>query len=149
MAYKIKESDINIVSEPSIAYGHVDDANVFNIIKLAANGVSYNSFTKVVEQSSFTIKEWAAFLHISDRTMLRYSKDKKAFDMAASEIILDISMLLKLGAEVFGSVQNFTAWLSLPSMAMGGICPKELLKSRFGIEAIKNELGRIAHGIPA
>ncbi len=58
-------------------------------------------------------------------------------------------MLNKYGIEVFGKQDNFNVWLNTKNIALGGIKPKELLDSSFGIQILKDELTRIEQGILA
>ena len=79
----------------------------------------------------------------------RNQKENKNFDALYTEKIYEVSMLTNYGVEVFGSIDNFNQWLSTSNVALGGIVPKTLLDSTFGIQVLKDELGRIEHGILA
>ncbi|MCX6270198.1 MAG: DUF2384 domain-containing protein [Bacteroidetes bacterium] len=137
------------VNESMITYQTASENNVFSLIDTVRNGVAYSFFTMLAEKSPFDLPEWCRFLHISDRTMQRYKKEKKPFDPVSSEKILEITMLYKYGVEVFGSKDNLSIWLSGANVALGGSKPVDLLDSSFGIQLIRDELGRIEHGIPA
>ena len=56
-------------------------------------------------------------------------------------------MLYKYGVEMFGDKDNFNTWLNSKSIPLGGSKPKDLLDTKFGISMVKDELGRIEHGI--
>ncbi len=58
-------------------------------------------------------------------------------------------MLYQYGVEVFGDKENFDTWLKSKSISLGGRTPKDLLDTKFGIGMVKDELGRIEHGILA
>jgi putative toxin-antitoxin system antitoxin component (TIGR02293 family) len=60
-----------------------------------------------------------------------------------------IELLYKKGIEVFGEEENFYAWMDFKSIPLGGVKPKDLLDTSFGINMIRDELGRIEHGILA
>lgn len=77
------------------------------------------------------------------------SKEKKAFQPIQSERIVELAMLYRYGLEVFGDKDNLNVWLNSRSIALGGSSPKELLDTKFGIGMVKDELGRIEHGILA
>ena len=47
------------------------------------------------------------------------------------------------------SVKLAKIWLDAENIALGGVKPKSLLDSTFGIEIVKDELTRIEHGILA
>lgn len=136
------------VEEPlAVYYTAQESPNLFTLIQKIKNGLSFNVFLKLVDKSPFPISEWANFLHLSERTMQRYKKENKDFDPIYAEKILEVSMLNHYGSEVLGSQQNFNTWLNTKNPALGGVVPKTLLDSTFGIQIIKEELARIEHGV--
>jgi putative toxin-antitoxin system antitoxin component (TIGR02293 family) len=149
--YKIEEKDHphNIVAEPIAMYNTIDDSSVYSLINAVRNGIRFSKFKSLFHVSTFTLTEWAKYLHISERTLQRYETENKTFDPSQSEKILQISMLYTFGKDVFGTEQVFDAWLHTKSLALGGIAPKELLDSSFGIELVKDELGRLQQGVLA
>lgn len=139
----------NIVKEPMVAYSSLDDGNVFMLINAIKRGIQYSFFERLATSIPFTLREWASFLHLSERSLNRYKKEKLAFSNTASEKILEITMLNKYGIEVFGSQERLNSWFNSKNVALGGIKPKTLLDSSFGIQMLKDELTRIEHGILA
>lgn len=137
------------LSEPMISYGAIDDNSILSLIEAVRNGISFSFFNSLARSSPFSMPEWSAFLHLSERTMQRYKKEKKNFAPVYSEKILEITMLYKYGNDVFGDAKKFQAWLNASNVALGNSSPKQLLDSKFGIEMVKDELGRIEHGILA
>ena len=132
-----------------ISYKQIDDRDVFMLISSVREGVKYGLFQSIAEKSPFSPTEWSNFLHLSERTFQRYKKDRRTFDPLHSEKILEITLVYNKGVEVFGDKANFDAWLSAKNVALGGIKPKELLDSTFGIGLLKDELTRIEHGVLA
>jgi putative toxin-antitoxin system antitoxin component (TIGR02293 family) len=106
-------------------------------------------FRQFVDENQFNVSEWAQFLHISERTIQRLSKENRSFDMHQSERIIQIMILHHLGVEVFGSSEKFNTWMRTENPALGKIMPKQLLDSAFGIDMVKDELLRIEHGVLA
>jgi putative toxin-antitoxin system antitoxin component (TIGR02293 family) len=102
-----------------------------------------------VGDTPFSLTEWANYLQLSERTIQRNQKENKTFQPIQSERIVEVSMLYKYGVEVFGNKDNFDTWLNTKSIALGGRIPKDLLDTKFGISMVKDELGRIEHGILA
>ena len=139
----------NIILEDRLAYGKADDQNIFFLMEAVRDGIGFTDFQKVSKKSPFTIHEWSAFLHMSDRTMQRYKKEKKTFDSLQSEKIIQIMLLYQMGAEVFGSSGKFDQWLDTDNLALGKIKPKTLLDNAFGISLLKDELTRMEHGVLA
>lgn len=137
------------IMEPEVSYGIVDDKDVYYFINMARKGINYSYFTTIASKSPFNINEWSSFLHLSERTMQRYKKEEATFDVIHSERIIHLTLLFKYGIDVFGSKEKFNIWLEAKNVALGMIKPKELLDNSFGIDMIKDELGRIEHGILA
>lgn len=139
------------VSEPVIAYGYniTDDRGIYSVIDSVNRGISFANFEKIIKKYSFTLQNWAEFLHVSTKTLSRYQKESKTFDALQSERILQIEMLHQRGEEVFGSNENFAIWLAAENLALGKRVPKDLLKNSFGIQLLMDELTRIEHGVLA
>lgn len=95
------------------------------------------------------MQDWSRFLHLSERTMQRYKKEKKDFDPIYSEKIIEITLVYNRGVEVFGNQGKFDTWLETSNIALGGMTPKSLLDNTFGIQFVKDELIRIEQGVLA
>lgn len=153
--YPKRTENIHQVAEPmavygnSIGYSSIDDRGVFSIIDSINRGISFASFENIIKKYSFTLQNWADFLHISSKTLSRYQKEAKTFDALQSERIMQIEILHSKGLEVFGSKENFSTWLETENLALGNIIPRELLKNSFGINLLLDELVRIEHGVLA
>jgi putative toxin-antitoxin system antitoxin component (TIGR02293 family) len=137
--YEIDDQKPNVLNEPDAVY----------LIDTMRKGIAFNAFNKIAEASPFSLDEWSGFLHLSERTIQRYKKEKKAFDPIHSEKILEITMLFNKGIAVFGEDMKFNTWLNSNNIALGNIKPKELLDSTFGITLLRDELTRIEHGVLA
>jgi putative toxin-antitoxin system antitoxin component (TIGR02293 family) len=129
-------------------YKFADD-DTFDLTNMVREGVPFPYFTKLSNQIHFGFEEWSSYLHLSERTIQRYKKEKKSFDPIYSERILQIELLYKKGIHVFGIADNFYAWMDTASIALGGVRPKDMLDTSFGINLIHDELGRIEHGVLA
>ncbi|WP_347157005.1 type II RES/Xre toxin-antitoxin system antitoxin [Pontibacter chitinilyticus] len=133
----------------NLSYNQIDDRDVFMLISSVREGVKYALFQSIADKSSFSTSEWSNYLHLSERTFQRYKKEKRTFEPLHSEKILEITLVYNKGMEVFGDKANFDAWLQAKNVALGGIKPKELLDSTFGIGLLRDELTRIEHGVLA
>src|SRR6218665_1648533 len=125
-----------------ISISSIDDRDIYSLIEMERQGIKFSSFTSLVGKSPFNLSEWSGFLHLSERTMQRYKKEKTPFGNIHSEKILQLTLLFKYGAEVFGDKEHFNTWLETDNVALGKIKPKTLLDSSFGIAMIKDELSR-------
>ena len=153
--YPKRTEDIHQVAEQTAVYGNsigyssIDDRGVLSIIDSINKGISFASFERIIKKYSFTLQNWADFLHISNKTLSRYQKESKTFDALQSERILQIEILYSKGEVVFGDRENFTKWLETNNLALGDILPLDLLKTSFGIQLLIDELIRIEHGVLA
>ncbi len=135
-----------VVQEPLIAYEMKESFDSNRLVTLVREGVQFSVFSKLLKRISFSVQEWSSFLHLSERTMQRYQKENKTFDISSSEKIIQITILYEFGVSVFGNKENFDSWLITKNVALGSK-PIELLDTVFGIEIINNELIKIEHGI--
>jgi putative toxin-antitoxin system antitoxin component (TIGR02293 family) len=133
----------------TLSYNSVDDKDILLLIDTIRQGIKYALFISLAEKSPFSLNEWSGFLHISERTMQRYKKEKKSFDPIYSEKILEVTLLYKFGIEIFGNNEKFNVWLETPNLVLGGARPKDLLDNTFGISMVKDELTRIEYGLLA
>ncbi|GGG66589.1 type II RES/Xre toxin-antitoxin system antitoxin [Epilithonimonas arachidiradicis] len=149
--YKTSEYKTDLVQEAAVAYGYqnFDDVGIFRLMDISQKGISFKIFDNLAKKFPFTMQDWADFLHISGKTLSRYQKEEKSFDILQSEKILQIEMLYQRGEEVFGSSDNFLIWLQSENVALGKTKPQDLLGSVFGISLLMDELTRIEHGVLA
>jgi putative toxin-antitoxin system antitoxin component (TIGR02293 family) len=138
-----------LVLDPAVPYVAMNDKNTLSLIEMVRNGIKFSLFASFASKSPFSLNEWSGFLHLSERTMLRYKQEKRTFDPLQSEKILEIAIMYKKGIDVFGSSEKFDAWLDTDNLAMGNIKPKKMFDNSFGIGLIKDELTRIEYGILA
>lgn len=108
---------------------------------------TYSEFKKIADKAPFTQAEWAAILHISERTLQRYAKNNSSFAPINAERALQIDKVLKEGKITFGKVENFYNWLKRDPYMLGGNLSFDSLYSANGIERILTQLHRIQHGL--
>lgn len=110
---------------------------------------TYNEFKKIADKSPFTQVEWAAILHVSERTLQRYAKNNGSFAPINAERAVQIDKVLKEGKITFGKVENFYNWLKRNPYMLEGNLSLNSLTSYEGIQKVLTQLGRIQHGILA
>jgi putative toxin-antitoxin system antitoxin component (TIGR02293 family) len=122
---------------------------VYRSIKIipAVLDFPYRKFEKIAGQIAFTQKEWAAILHLSEKTLQRYSKDNKSFEGIYVDRILQMQELIKMGLETFTSPEALYRWLKRDKPVLGELLTFDSLKSSRGIQLIIDQLGRIQHGV--
>lgn len=138
MAYHLSEKD---QSYPS-AMPHAHKKWVITL------DFTYQAFKKIADEAPFSLKEWAGFLHLSERTMHRYAKDNSTFNGLQIERILLFKELIQQGNSLFGK-ENFGLWLDRPLFSLSFKTPKELLFTHDGVQEVIDILSRIEHGIVA
>lgn len=133
-------SKLSKVQEPALVYS--DD----KIMPLTKN-LNFKEFEKIADKVPFTQKEWSDLLHISERTLQRYSKDNGAFNFSVADRIQQIDKVIKRGVEVFGTTQKFISWIKDNPYMLEGRLSLHSLASIEGIQRVLTQLGRIEHGI--
>lgn len=130
-------------------YDAVDDRDIFLLIKKSREGIKYSTFRKISKNIPLKTADWSKVLHLSERTLQRYKKEKLSFAPLYSEKIIEIQLLFNEGSDVFGDRVNFYKWLNSKNISLGGITPLSLFDNTFGISMVKDEIARIEHGILA
>lgn len=123
--------------------------NVRDWIAASREGVSLGSVQSMLNRDPFTLREWAQLLDIPESGLRRHLQMGKPLGRVRSAQLLEILLILRRGLEVFEDEDRFLCWLSSKSTALGGVAPKELLDNSFGIQLVRDELGRIEYGILA
>jgi putative toxin-antitoxin system antitoxin component (TIGR02293 family) len=120
--------------------------NAMDIVELSKRGVPKSALSHLAKTLGFTTAHMAEFLPVTERTIQRY-RPKQYFKPYVSEQILELAELAAYGLEVFDNQEQFLRWLNEPIKALGGKAPVNLLDTRFGVEMVRNELGRIEYGV--
>ena len=120
-----------------------------DLIELSDKGLTKDALKHLAKFLSLTMGQMAELLPITERTILRYTRARKAkhFNRIVSEQILQIADVAARGVEVFEDKDKFLKWMNHPNRALAGKTPLSLLDSRFGTEMVLDELGRIEYGV--
>lgn len=148
------------ISEPIITYvrqvtGQVSlskpEVSVFGDVylmhKISQKGIPFTIFQKTLRLSPLQMQEWAAILGLSTKTLTRYNQSNKVFEPERSAIILDITEMLEIGMEVFGTGEKLRDWLTTDNFVLGSKTPMSLLEDAFGRELVLRELYAIDQGV--
>lgn len=133
----------HIFEDPSIEY-EID--NKLDLIKWSRKGLTLKNLHAILDYTSLTIKDVAQIIALSERQLQRYTEDQ-VLRIDISVQLLQIVELYAKGYEVFGEKEKFKQWMIHPNTAFSALKPLELLDTSFGIQMVKDELGRIEHGI--
>ena len=134
------QEKISKMEEPAVFYGTVRKIPVLK-------DLTYNDFKKVADKAPFTQSEWAAILHISERTLQRYAKDNHAFAPINAERFALMEKVLREAKVTFGKTEIFYNWLKRNPYMLEGNLSLESLTSFEGIQNVLTQMGRIQHGL--
>lgn len=156
---KKKTESKNVVEEPMVAYvtqnnmsfvGLLDSSYAgsteFDLLRLARKGVSKKSLISLAKGISLTIQQLADIMHISERTLQRYTPST-LIKTEHAEKAIELAKLYERGIEVFGSLDNFNDWMTTPNYTLNGETPMGLLDSSLGFDLVFQTLGRIEYGV--
>jgi putative toxin-antitoxin system antitoxin component (TIGR02293 family) len=128
-------------------FSSLSEKSGYDKIHAVREGIPYYAFERYAVTSPLSMTDWSELLEISERSLQRYKKDNKIFDRMRSERIMEIARVLKKGVEVFGDKEKFIIYMNSKIIALGGIKPRELLDSSYGIKLLDEELTRIDYGM--
>ncbi len=117
-----------------------------DLVELGSIGVTKNAVSHLANYLSLSWKQVADLLPVTERTLQRYTSHQH-FNPAVSEQVLHIAKVLAKGTEVFQEKRKLLLWLNTPHKVFSGNTPFAMLGSRFGVELVLEELGRIEFGV--
>ncbi|MEQ1554036.1 MAG: antitoxin Xre-like helix-turn-helix domain-containing protein [Ferruginibacter sp.] len=135
-----QDEPLNVVNEPAAFYGVLKTTT-------GLKEFSYNDFKKIADKIPFSMAEWAAILHVSERTLQRYAKNNGSFAPINAERISLIEKVIKEGKTTFGNIDNFYNWIKRSPYMLEGNISIHSLSTYEGIQNVMTQLGRIQHGI--
>ncbi len=127
--------------------GQVVNSDI-DLITITRKGLPKSVVYSVCEVLEVSMDRLSELLHISHRTLQRKSDDD-LLGVSTTEQLFQIAEVVSNGIEVFDTLDNFRKWLHSTPYIFNGQKPLDFLDTRFGIQYVKNILGRIAHGIPS
>ncbi len=149
----------NIVEEASVSYATMaskpltaiignqfTNPSDFDLLSLARKGIQKKSLTALARQISLTIEEIAGVLHISGRTLQRYTPTTLVKTEYADRAI-ELARLYEHGIDVFGDTKTFNTWMRSPNKALNNEIPLNLLDTSIGFNLVLKVLGRIEYGV--
>ena len=138
--YRQEEKPLPKMEEPQAPY--------FPMKKpVAIADYSYKKLKKIADTVPFTQSEWAAMLHLSERTLQRYAKSNASFEGIYTDRILLLQEMIEMGLETFVDADAFYRWLKKDKHVMGHTLNFGSLYSDRGIQEIIDQLARIQQGV--
>lgn len=118
----------------------------FAYLRVLKKGLHRNSINSFIKHSSLTLKQVAKLIHVSERTLQRYSSDR-TMDINSSERLIELTRLFHKGINVFNEREKFIIWLDRPNKSLANSKPIDLMETSIGIDLVMDELLRIEHGV--
>ncbi len=118
----------------------------FEMVNVARKGIPMKAIDTLAKNLKLSRPELARYLHVSERTLQRYTPDK-ILSQDLSDHVLQIARIYARCVEVFEEHDKAANWLKQPNIAFGKILPIELLDTSTGIEMVFDELTRIEYGV--
>jgi uncharacterized protein (DUF2384 family) len=122
----------------------ISDSQVLRILKTQDVNWEYvkyvKDFTKIKDEQ---LSDW---LNINVKTFRSYKKESSELKENLQEQIVLLISLFKHGQEVFGSIDDFYAWLSKENFFLDGEQPIHYLKTVTGIRFIDDRLTAMEYG---
>ena len=100
---------------------------------------------RVMHASGLTLKELAAALDLSARSLQRRQRSGKLARFE-SDRLYRLARLLAIASDYLGDQECARHWLKRPNRALGGLAPVAAIDTEAGARHVENILGRIAYG---
>jgi len=120
--------------------------NRMDLVELGSQGLTKDAVLHLANYLSLSLKELADLLPVTERTIQRYSSTDQ-LSTIVSEQVLHIAEVVARGMDIFEDKDKFLSWMMQPNTALSYKVPLKLLASRFGIEMVLDEIGRIEYGV--
>ncbi len=120
--------------------------NPYLLVKIAKEGINASNLEELYVLTNHNKHFFAEMLLISTKTIERYVKENKKFNVSESEKLIKLQEVYKWGIDVFGNAEEFNRWIEKPAYGLNNEIPKDLLKTSTGTKLVEDELVRIAYG---
>jgi putative toxin-antitoxin system antitoxin component (TIGR02293 family) len=120
--------------------------SIYDKINFIKEGISKTQLEEIKKQTGLDYETLAHILSVTKAT-LHNKKNNEKFNPTISERLFRLADIFAFGYDVFGEKERFNSWLKQPIRSTGWVPPIELLDTIYGMEEVKNIIGRIAWGI--
>ena len=117
-----------------------------DLAHLVSNGLPKQTIKRLADSLGVDEREIIRLLPVTPRNLQRYKDTDKLSETVADRLVT-LASLFEWGEHVLGK-DYFNQWLHTPSVPLRDK-PIDLLTSNTGIQAVKDELTRIAYGVLA
>lgn len=110
-------------------------------------GLPWKSYSSVLAFYQVQPAELSNVALISSRTLARRKEKKQRFTPDESDRLLRLARVFASAHRVFDDSSKAARWMVRPNRPLGSVAPMTLLDTDIGVEQVREELGRIEHGI--
>ncbi len=149
--YKQKEIQNFAEDAPTMYYAGnaaipLYDLTSIQKMTIIKKGISKNYLETFKKATSLDYDSLAGALSVTRATLIN-KKGAEKFSDQISEKIVSLADLYSFGYEVFEDKDKFNKWMFVPSQALGGLAPFDIIDNYYGKEEVRNLIGRIAYGV--
>ncbi len=131
----------------AVLYNTLPEAqNDYIYMNLSRKGVQKVNIKVLADYMGLTQELISSFIHSSFRNIQRKS-DSELLDISKSERLLELASFAKKATQVLGSVEAMKIWIQTALPALEYKKPIDFLDTSFGLNILKDVLGRIQYGI--
>jgi putative toxin-antitoxin system antitoxin component (TIGR02293 family) len=135
-----------VIPLPKDIIRHVDEWNAFEKMDYIKAGISKLQFEEIKKQTGLDYETLSRILTVTKAT-LHNKKGDARFSATVSERILMLADIYAFGYDVFEDKGKFNAWIATPLHALNGKTPISIMDTVYGMEEVRNLIGRIAYGV--
>ncbi len=110
------------------------------------SNLTYGQIQPLLQFLDYTQQEIATILEVNPSTLSRWKKEDKPIGKLRSKTMFDIDHIMAKGVRVFGTEENFKAWLDMANFALGDKKPIEILKHVYEVPLVNNALEAMIWG---
>lgn len=118
----------------------------FQKINQIKAGISKSALEEIKRKAGLDYDTIASILSVAKAT-IHNKKGESKFDQKVSEKIILLGDIYSYGYTVFEDTARFNTWMKTPNRAFGEKTPLELTDTLYGIQEVKNAIGRIEYGV--
>ena len=122
-------------------------SNYLDFFDVAEKGLKRKLIWNFMDYFNISPDTMAELLNTSPKTVYSWKKSTSNFNKEDAIQLLALSELFQYGIKVFEDKANFFEWLDESNKSIGGLRPISILFAPYGIERVKDMLGRIEYGI--
>ena len=122
-----------------------DVVSRLDFVPLVRAGLPYAALENVGRRLGLSVELTAASFALPARTLARRRAEGR-LDARESERVVRLAEVAAWATDIFGE-DGARRWLREESRALGGATPFDMLDTEVGAEAVRDELGRIEHGV--